>query len=92
MRIELKEGVFWDTETTQQSDEAKAWLREEVYTKLAHNRNMTDLVQPVYDDFDRPVRWIIVTSSVSVTVDRNYIKPDSGSWAWDNDMITVNTI
>lgn len=86
--IEVKENVFWDETAQRQSDEAMQWLREDIMPRMACSRTETDLVQPVYDAYNRPVEWIIPTDTCSIDIHRIYTT-QSPSWAMDRDTIVV---
>lgn len=87
--IEVKENVFWDETAQKQSSEALQWLREDVLPRMACSRTDTDLVQPVYDRYNRPTEWIIDAGSCLVKIVREYVKPNSTSWAMLRDKISV---
>jgi len=82
--IEVKENVFWDETAQRQSDEAMQWLHEDIMPRM-------DLVQPVYDAHNRPYEWCIDTPTCLVTITREYVIPNSTSWAMKKDTITVTT-
>ena len=91
--IEVKENVFWDETAQRQSDEAIQWLHEEIMPRMACSRTETDidLVQPVYDAQGRPYEWCITLPTCLVTITREYVRPNSSSWAMKKDTITVTT-
>ena len=86
--IEVKENVFWDETSTQQSNEAMQWLREEILPQMACTRTNIELTQPVYDRYNRPTEWFIECSNCIVHISREYVKPNSSSWAMKKDTIT----
>lgn len=86
--IEVKENVFWDETAQRQSDEAMQWLREDIMPRMACSRTETDLVQPVYDAYNRPVEWLIATDTCDVQILRIYTT-ESSSWAMDRDDVVV---
>ena len=86
--IEVKENVLWDETAQRQSDEAMQWLHEDIMPLMACSRTETDLVQPVYDVYNRPVEWIIATDTCDVQILRIYTT-QSSSWAMDRDTIVV---
>lgn len=89
--IEVKENVLWDETAQRQSDEAMQWLHEDVMPRMACSRTETDLVQPVYDAHNRPYEWCITMPTCIVTITREYVIPNSSSWAMKKDTITVTT-
>ena len=91
--IEVKENVLWDETAQRQSDEAMQWLHEDIMPRMACSRTETDidLVQPVYDAQGRPYEWCITLPTCLVTITREYVIPNSSSWAMKKDTITVTT-
>ena len=89
--IEVKENVLWDETAQRQSDEAMQWLHEDIMPRMACSRTETDLVQPVYDAQGRPCEWCITMPTCIVTITREYVRPNSTSWAMKKDTITVTT-
>ena len=89
--IEVKENVLWDETAQRQSDEAMQWLHEDIMPRMACSRTETDLVQPVYDAQGRPYEWRITLPTCLVTITREYVRPNSSSWAMKKDTITVTT-
>ena len=91
--IEVKENVLWDETAQRQSDEAMQWLHEDIMPRMACSRTETDidLVQPVYDAQGRPYEWCITLPTCLVTITREYVRPNSSSWAMKKDTITVTT-
>lgn len=71
MIIEVKEGVFWDTETTLQSEEAIAWLQEDVRPNFS---------APVMDAYQRPAVRTFENETVTVTENQIYIA-ENYDWA-----------
>ena len=71
MKIEVKEGVFWDTEAAAQSEEAMNWIQEEVRQNLG---------EETLDEFNRPYERVYENDTVIVTEKQVYISP-SHSWA-----------
>lgn len=88
-QIEVKNGVTWDTEMTRQSEEALAWLREEIYPQLAMNARETELVIPTTDKWGRPLDWEVETESCVVRIKREYVDSDRGTWSRRRDVVTV---
>lgn len=64
MIIEVKTGVFWDTETTIQSEEAIQWLQEDVRPNLS---------APTMDEFQRPYERTFFNETVTVIERQVYI-------------------
>ena len=87
--IEVKENVFWDETAQRQSDEAIQWLHEDVIPRMACSRTETDRVQPMCDAQGRPYEWCITMPTCLVTITREYVRPNSTSWAMKKDTITV---
>lgn len=56
--------------------------------RMACSRTETDLVQPVYDAYNRPVEWLIATDTCDVQILRIYTT-ESSSWAMDRDDVVV---
>lgn len=89
--IEVKENVFWDETAQRQSGEAMQWLCDDVLPRMACTRTELDKVQPVYDAHNRPYEWCITMPTCLVTITREYVRPNSSSWAMKKDTITVTT-
>lgn len=90
MLIELSKDVFWDTESEIQTEECNEWIREHVYQYLGMNPNDkgSDVLQPEYDEYKRPYKWVTGADDWELTVIRIYIE-DSASWAMKKDKINV---
>ena len=71
MIIEVKEGVFWDTEATIQSEEAIRWLQEDVRPNLS---------APTIDEFQRPYERMYSNETVTVIERQLYINQNY-DWA-----------
>lgn len=71
MKIEVKEGVFWDTEAATQSEEAISWIQEEVRPNLGAQ---------TFDQFKRPDERVYENETVIVTEKQVYIS-ENGDWA-----------
>ena len=71
MLIEVKEGVFWDTENAAQSEEAITWLQEDVRPNLS---------QPQLDAFQRPHLRVYENETLTVTEEQLYIN-ENYDWA-----------
>ena len=91
MKINVMEGVQWDTETQVQSSEAMDWLRSEVFPRMGVKVGEFDKTEPTFDAHGRPVEWVIDMVTCIVTILREYVKPNSSSWAMKKDIITVTT-
>ena len=87
----MNENVFCDEPAQRQSDEAMQWLHEDIMPRMACSRTETDLVQSVYDAQGRPYKWCITMPTCLVTITREYVRPNSSSWAMKKDTITVTT-
>lgn len=71
MKIEVKEGVFWDTTKIVQSEEAIQWLQEDVRPNFD---------EPEYDEFKRPFRRTFENDTLIVVEEQEYIH-QSSEWA-----------
>lgn len=71
MKIEVKEGIFWDTEAPTQTEEAMNWIQEVVRPNLGDE---------TLDEFNRPYQRVYENDTVIVTEKQVYISP-SHSWA-----------
>lgn len=91
-KVEVKPGIIWDNESVIQSEEATKWIQEEVHPRMAMNRREVGngLVQPVYDDYRRPVLWVIDCENCTVTIEREYVDANSATWSLKKNTITVN--
>lgn len=89
MTIQLKDGVYWDTAAARQSAEAYAWMREENLSLLGMSLSEEGKHTPEMDKYKRPVRWVIEHEHCTVTITREYVEPDSPSWAMKRDQIVV---
>ncbi len=88
MEIEITPGVIWNNNITIQSEEAISWFRSNVYEKMAHSKSWSETyIQPEYDNFQRPRRWVFDFDSFKVIVEREYIFSDSPSWAAKGDNV-----
>ncbi len=87
--IEVKENVYWDEASQHQSEEVRAWLREDIYPLLACNATEMDKIQPTYDEYKRPVRWTVVRETYKVEITREYIYPHSSKWSFKGDKVSV---
>ena len=61
------------------SDEARQWIADNVTAGEAESA----------DRFGRPVTWRTETETAVVTVEREYINANRGSWARRRDVVTV---
>lgn len=89
MKINVMQGVVWETEATVQSEEAMSWLRNDVLTRMGTEIGEFDKTEPESDSNHRPIRWVIDMTVCIVTIVREYVKPNSSSWAMKKDTITV---
>lgn len=80
MKIEVKEGVFWDNESVSQSQEAMEWLQEEV---------RPNLIEFEVDEFKRPSKRKFENEKLEVIEQQNYIE-ESTSWARRGVSYSVN--
>lgn len=88
MIIKLENRIVWDTELNTQSDEANEWFRKNILDKMAFSPNWeSEYVQPEYDNFQRPLLWHFDFENFSVHIMREYIHPNSSSWASKSDKI-----
>ena len=71
MKIEVKEGVYWDTEAAIQSEEAMNWIQEEVRPNFGAQS---------LDQFKRPDERVYENETVMVTEKQVYIS-ENGDWA-----------
>ena len=71
MKIEVKQDVFWDTETKIQSEEAITWMQEEVRPNLS---------LPTLDAHQRPNERTFENTTVKVIEKQIYIA-ESNDWA-----------
>ncbi len=71
MKIEVREGVFWDTTKIAQSEEAIEWLQEDVRPNLG---------EPEFDEFKRPFRRTFENDTLIVIEEQEYIH-QSSEWA-----------
>lgn len=81
MKIQITETIVWDTESPE-NIEARQWIAENVTSQEATES----------DRYGRPTVWRTETEGAAVTVTREYVNPDSGSWARKRDVICVETI
>ena len=71
MTIEVTPGVFWDTETQQQSEDATVWINETVRPNLS---------EQTYDKYNRPDERYYENDTVIVTQKQVYINANF-DWA-----------
>lgn len=74
-KIQIAEGVVYP------SDEFQQWLTE----------NVTSQPPAEKDRYGRPVSWVTETDTAVVSVTREYINQNSGSWARKRDITEVKT-
>ena len=92
MKIEVKKGVYWDTEATTQSDKAYAWMREQNLGRMAMAPTSdSNMVAPELDLNRRPIKWVIEHETCIVEIVREYVQPIGPSWAMKKDHITVTS-
>lgn len=92
MKIEVKKGVYWDTEATTQSDKAYAWMREQNLARIAMAPTSdSNMVAPELDLNRRPIKWVIEHETCIVEIVREYVQPIGPSWAMKKDHITVTS-
>lgn len=90
MKVKLMKGVYWDTESTTQSDDAVNFIRDNILNKLASTRfDSSDLIQPEYDQSGRPIRWVVELDYCVVSVENKYQR--NGSWALDSQVISIKS-
>ncbi len=65
MIIEVKPGVFWDTEARQQSKEAQTWFNDEILPMFCN-------VPYVFDKYGRPARQDVETGGLRISIVRKY--------------------
>ncbi len=70
MMIEVIPGVFWDTETIQQSEAARNWIQETVRPNLS---------EPTLDSINRPDERTYENENVIVVEKQLYI--NDHNWA-----------
>lgn len=88
MLIEVTAGVYWDTEEARQSEEAIAWLRENILPQMSMKSIGIGII-PEFDCNRRPIRWVIPSNNCTVEIEREYVRPNSTDWGMKNDKITV---
>lgn len=71
MQIEVITGVFWDTETIQQSEAAIEWLQNEVRPNLS---------APTLDKYKRPYERTYENDNVNL-VERQIYLHENSDWA-----------
>ena len=91
MKIKLTEGVYWNTASNEQSEEARAWIRENVINGLGMSPDELGMILPELDQHRRPVRWVAEFDTFTVTVEREYVEPQGISWAMKADHISVTS-
>ncbi len=90
MEIKITDCVSWQTEAgAQQSEEAMAWLRGEIYPQLAMNATETDKVIPTTDRWGRPTEWVVEGETWLVTIRREYVEAKQPTWSRRRDVVTV---
>lgn len=89
MKIELSEGIYWDTTSQVQDEETLTWLNDNVKSKLGLDDSDPDLLTPEKDRFNRPIKWVYEGTNYTIEVIREYIDPNSGRWAKKSDTIKV---
>lgn len=91
MKIKLATGVYWNTASNEQSEEARAWIRENVINCLGMSSNEQGMIPPQMDSHKRPARWTKDFDTFSVTVEREYVEPEGFSWAMKNEHVIVTS-
>lgn len=91
MKIKLTEGVYWNTASNEQSEEARAWIRENVINGLGMSPDEIGMILPELDQHHRPARWTADFETFTVTVEREYVEPQGISWAMKADHISVTS-
>ena len=92
MKIEVKKGVYWDTEATTQSDKAYAWMREQNLARMAMSATSDkNMIAPELDLNKRPIKWVIEHETCIVEIVREYVQPIGPSWAMKRDRIVVTS-
>ena len=91
MKIKLTEGVYWNTASNEQSEEARAWIRENVINGLGMSPDEIGMILPELDQHHRPIRWTADFETFTVTVEREYVEPQGISWAMKADHISVTS-
>ena len=92
MLIEVKKGVFWDTEAQTQSQEAYAWMREQNLDRMAMSATSDkNMIAPEVDLNKRPIKWVIEHETCIVEIVREYVQPIGPSWAMKRDRIVVTS-
>lgn len=91
MKIKLTTGVYWDTASNEQSEEARTWIRENVINSLGMSSADEGMIAPELDAHKRPARWTKDFDTFIVTVEREYVEPDGFSWALKVDHINVTS-
>ena len=92
MKIEVKKGVYWDTEATTQSDKAYAWMREQNLARMSMAPTSdSNMVAPELDLNRRPIKWVIEHETCIVEIVREYVQPIGPSWAMKRDRIVVTS-
>lgn len=91
MKIKLATGVYWNTNSNEQSEEARAWMRENVINRLGMSPDELGMILPEMDPHKRPARWAVEFDTFTVTVEREYVEPQGISWAMKADHISVTS-
>lgn len=89
MEIQIKDGIAWNTEAAEQTEAALNWMREENLSRLGMSEKETGMITPEFDKFRRPYKWVIEHDTCIVEIVREYVEPNSPSWAMKKDVITV---
>ena len=80
MIIEVNKGVFWDTESKAQSQEATEWYQNDVRPNLS---------SPLRDEFSRPYLRLYENHLISLEERQVYIS-QSHDWARKGIEITIS--
>ena len=80
--IEVKENVFWNEGSNEQTEDAVKWYAAEVAPKLTAEAAERDA-------YRRPVKWEVEVETWRATVVRKYINENSPSWARMRDEVKV---
>ena len=91
MKIKLTTGVYWNTASNEQSEEARAWIRENVINCLGMSPADEGMISPELDAHKRPARWAKDFDTFTVTIEREYVEPKGFSWALKADHISVTS-
>jgi len=91
MKIKLAKGVYWDTESSTQSEDARNWIRENVLNKMGMSSGEEGMINPELDAHNRPYKWTLEAESCTIEVVRDYVDKNSASWAMNKDDITITS-